>query len=120
MLDLNKRLFDFAVRLIIYLKKLTYSQEIKVIKYQLAKSGTSPGANFEEAQSGSSTKDFIYKTEIALREMKETNYWLRLLQATTNIPQINQAELNYLIQESSELKKILAKIIIKTKQNRNK
>ena len=73
----------------------------------------------EEAQSGSSTADFIYKSEIALREIKETNYWLRLLKATTNKTKLDQQELNYLIQESSELKKIIAKIIINTKQNRN-
>ncbi|MFC2118126.1 four helix bundle protein [Bacteroidota bacterium] len=115
--DLNKRLFDFAVFVIKFLNKLPYTQEFKVIKYQLIKSGSSSGANYEEAQSGSSKADFIYKTEIVLREMKESNYWLRLLKATTNNTNINQTELDYLIQESLELKKILAKIIINTKKN---
>ncbi len=51
----------------------------KIIKYQLAKSSTSAGANYEESQAGSSKADFNNKVRIALREMRESNYWLRII-----------------------------------------
>jgi four helix bundle protein len=72
--DLERRLFDFAVRTIKYLRTLPDAPEIKVIKYQLTKSSTSSGANYEEAQAGSSKADFNNKTRISLREMRESNY----------------------------------------------
>jgi four helix bundle protein len=49
---------------------------------QLIRSGTSVGANVEEAQAAQSRADFIHKIEIALKELRETRYWLRLLVAT--------------------------------------
>lgn len=55
------------------------SSELNVIKYQLTKSATSIGANYEEAQAGSSKLDFTNKVRISLREMRESNYWLRIL-----------------------------------------
>jgi four helix bundle protein len=56
--DLDKRLFDFAVRVIKFLRTLPATSEYNVIKYQLTKSATSSGANYEEAQAGSSRADF--------------------------------------------------------------
>ena len=79
--NLKYRLFDFAVRVIKFLQLLPGNTENKVIRYQLAKSATSSGANYEESQSGSSKADFIYKTEISLREIRESNYWLRIIKA---------------------------------------
>ena len=72
--DLEKRLFDFAVRTIEFLRTLPVASEYKVIQYQLTKSSTSSGANYEEAQAGSSKADFTNKVRIALREMRESNY----------------------------------------------
>ena len=51
----------------------------KNIAYQLAKSGTSVGANYEESQASQSKEDFYYKIGICLREARESNDWLRLL-----------------------------------------
>lgn len=111
--ELMKRLFNFAVRVIKFLRDLPDSPEIKVIKYQLIKSSSSSGANYEEAQAGSSKADFTNKVRISLREMRESNYWLRLLKATIeNINDID--ELIWLINESSELKKILGSIVQKS------
>ena len=56
--DLNERLFEFSVRTIKYLKTIKNEPEISVIKYQLSKSSTSSGANYEEAQAASSLNDF--------------------------------------------------------------
>jgi four helix bundle protein len=72
--NLEERHFNFAVRCIKFLRTLPSSFEYNVIKYQLTKSCTSSGANYEEAQAGSSRADFTNKVRIALREMRESNY----------------------------------------------
>ncbi len=112
--DLEKRLFDFAIRAIKYLRTLPASTEYRVVRYQLTKSSTSSGANYEEAQAGSSRADFSNKTRIALREMRESNYWLRIIQGLIENPK-DDKELNWLIQESKELKNILGSIVQKTR-----
>ncbi len=115
--DLNKRLFMFAVHTIRFLSKLKYSPETKVIRLQLTKSSTSSGANYEESQAGSSKADFINKVLIALREMRESNYWLRLLNEVISLDIKKSEELNLLISESKELKKILGTIVTRSRKN---
>jgi len=110
--DLEQRLFKFAARTIKHLRTLPNSSEYNVIKYQLTKSATSSGANYEEAQAGSSKADFTNKVRISLREMRESNYWLRIIEGI-NTEQNN--ELHYLIQESKELKLILGAIVQKSR-----
>ncbi|KAF0200311.1 MAG: hypothetical protein FD170_3569 [Bacteroidetes bacterium] len=110
--NLEKRLFDFAVRAIKFIRTLPTSSEYSVIKYQLTKSATSSGANYEESQAGSSKADFINKVRISLREMRESNYWLRIIKG---IYDEDNQELNYLIQESKELKLILGSIVQKSR-----
>jgi len=65
--DLQIRLLNFIVRVIKFLRNLPNSPEYSVIKYQLIKSSSSTGANYEEAQAASSKADFIYKVQISLR-----------------------------------------------------
>ena len=110
--DLSKRLFDFAVRVIKYLRTLTKSTEYDVIKNQLTKSSTSAGANYEESQGASSRADFSNKVFISLKEMRESNYWLRIIRA---INEANSEECYILIKESEELKNILGSITTKTR-----
>nr|HMN50059.1 four helix bundle protein [Ignavibacteriaceae bacterium] len=111
--DLNERLFNFAVAVLKFLPNLPKTVEFNVIKYQLAKSSTSSGANYEEAQAGSSKPDFNNKVRISLREMRESNYWLRVISAIlTDIKSTEQ--INFLITESDELKKILGSIVTRT------
>ena len=93
--DLGKRLFNFAINVIKYLRKLDKSKDIDVISYQLIKASTSSGANYEEAQSASSKADFKNKINISLREIRESNYWLRLLQVLYE----TNNEINFLVQE---------------------
>ncbi len=95
--ELAKRLFSFAADTIKFPGSLENSTQAKTIKYQLAKSSGSSGANYEEAQAGSSKADFANRIRISLREMRESNYWLRLLKAS------NKSERDRLIIESGKL-----------------
>jgi len=113
--NLSKRLFAFSVKTIKFLRTLPYETEYKVIRYQLIKSATSTGANYEEAQAASSKADFHNKVKIALKEMMESRYWLKIIKEIidTNVPE----ELKFLINESNELNKILGAIAKKKKKN---
>ncbi|MBM3436090.1 MAG: four helix bundle protein [Bacteroidetes bacterium] len=112
--DLSERLFNFAVRTLKFLSKLPDTPEFRTIRYQLSKSATSSGANYEEAQAGSSKPDFNNKVRISLREMRESNYWNRIIKAACD-KFSNDPELLWLIKESVELKKILGSIVSKTR-----
>ncbi len=112
--DLEKRLFDFAVKTICFLRTLPNTQEYNIIRNQLIKSATSSGANYEESQAGSSKPDFCNKVRISLREMRESNYWFRLIQAITD-NQTYKEEILLLVKESQELKLILGSIAQKTR-----
>ena len=111
--NLTERLFNFAVNVLKFLKKLPRTPEMNVMRYQLAKSSTSSGANYKEAQAGSSKPDFNNKVRISLREMRESNYWLRVINATLDDKKLDN-ELLPLIDESTQLKKILGSIVTKT------
>ena len=110
--DLEKRTFDFAVEVIALLKGMSYARENDVIRYQLAKSGTSVGANYEESQGSYSRGEFASKIGICLKEVRESNYWLRLIKATKLL---SNKKLDELVQESKELKNIFGSILKKVK-----
>jgi len=82
---------------------------------QLLKSGTSIGANIEEAIGGQSTKDFLSKLSIAYKEARETHYWLRLLKETNYLD--NNTSDN-LLDDVTELLRIIGSIQ-KTVRNSN-
>lgn len=113
---LDERLFEFVIRTINFLKSIKNSQELSVIKYQLSKSATSSGANYEEAQAASSLNDFSSKINISLREMRESNYWLRICDSL-NIG--NKDELDFILKESEELKRILGSISTKARNKKS-
>ncbi|MBU0767272.1 four helix bundle protein [Patescibacteria group bacterium] len=75
---LRQKAFTFALSTVTFCKKLNENREY-VLSNQLLKSGTSIGANIEEAQQAESRKDFISKYSISLKEAYETRYWLRLI-----------------------------------------
>ena len=109
---LGERLFNFALDTIKFLGTLPKLPEAQIIRYQLAKSSTSSGANYEESQAASSRADFAHKMKISLREMRESNYWLRIcLHSNFGDHAMNQK----LLTESLELKKILGAICSKLK-----
>lgn len=74
-----EKTFDFALSIIELYKKMTKQNEY-VLSKQILRSGTSIGANVEEAIAAHSRKDFVAKMIIASKEARETRYWLRLLQ----------------------------------------
>ena len=94
--DLLNRTFLFDVAVIKFLRTLPDTSDLKIIKYQLVKAATSIGANYEEAQAGSSKADFINKVDISLKEARESNYWLRLIEALEK----ESFELTVIINES--------------------
>ena len=109
--DLLKRTFNFGISCLKFLRKLESNPENNLIRFQLGKSCTSIGANYEESQAGSSKADFTNKVKIALREARETNYWLRVLKELNDS---NDKSLELLIKESQELKNILGAIVVKS------
>ncbi len=108
--------FQFSLRI---LKLVPYLRDRKiehVLLNQLLKSGTSIGANIEEAIGGSSKNDFIYKLEIANREARETRYWLRLFKEG-ELMDIKLA--TSFINDCDEILRILSSIIKSTKFSTN-
>lgn len=113
--DLCERTFNFAVQIVKLCKKLEAESGIsRALSTQLFYSGTSIGANIEDAQSASSKADFISKYSIACQEARKTKYWLRLLKATG----LSEGEdIAFLEQENYELVAILITIIKNSKEN---
>ncbi len=113
--DIDQRAFEFALRIIGLTNLLPGTVAGKVFAHQLARSGTSIGANIEEARGGFSKNDFAYKMSIALREARESNYWLRLIEGSGLIkPDI----IAPLLKESGEIKNILGAIVSKARGKR--
>jgi len=106
--DIKERTFEFAVRIIKFIQTLPENHAGYKIGGQLLDAATSVGANVEEATGGFSKKDFTYKMGVALKEARESNYWLRLIKVS-GLTMGN--ELDYLLRESEELRKILTSIV---------
>jgi four helix bundle protein len=117
--ELLNRTFDFGINCLLFLETLPKSKMFAVITFQLAKASTSVGANYEEAQSAESSKDFIHKIGVVLKETRESNYWLRVLNAVLpNTKKIEKFENT--LNESFELKKIFTSIKLTSQQNLDK
>jgi len=114
--DIRARSFEFAVDVVRLCQKLDAKAGVsRTLGRQLLRSDTSVGANVEEAQAAQSRADFISKCSISLKEARETNYWLRLLEASG---QYTHTDLKLLAQESDELSRIIGTIIVRTKNRR--
>src|SRR2546421_6981359 len=85
--DIKERTFEFAVRIVKLYQHLDNTPgACRTLSGQLLKAGTSVGANVEEAQAGQSRPDFISKNSNALKEARESHYWLRILIAADTCP----------------------------------
>ena len=112
--DILDRTFSFALRVVKLCGHIEQTPGIsRSLSLQLLRSGTSIGANVEEAQAGQSKADFVSKMAIALKEARETAYWLRLLSESGLA---DSGSLDPLIKEASELSNILGAIITKTRK----
>ena len=100
---LQEKSYDFALRIINLYRFLVKDKEESVLSKQVLRSGTSIGANVEEAIGAISEKDFTAKVSIAQKEARETHYWLRLLRDSEYLTE-KQSE--SIIDECEELIKL--------------
>ena len=111
--EIQNRTFEFAVRVVNLCRQLDEKPGAgRTLGRQLLRAGTSIGANVEEAQAGQSRADFVSKIAIALKEARETQYWLRLLAASKIVPPERLSDLQT---EVEELMRVLGAIIVSSK-----
>lgn len=108
-----KKSYSFALMIIDVYKFLTNEKKEYVVSKQMLRSGTSIGANIHEAVSSESKKDFVHKLNIAVKEARETSYWLNLLKDSEYI---NNGQFKDLHSDCVEGIKILNSIILTTKE----
>ena len=110
---IRERSFAFAVRIVKLCKYLEKSSDVgKSVINQLLDAGTSVGANLEEAVAGQSKADFVHKNSISLKEARESNYWLRLILATSLFDENVKKGIEELESEALVIAKIIGKIIV--------
>ncbi len=110
---ISTKSYAFALGIIKIYKYLINERKEFVLSKQLLRSGTSIGANVNEAISGQSKRDFVHKLSIALKEARETLYWLRLLKDSEYI---EIESFNKLGEGCDEIIRILSSIILTTKE----
>ncbi|HLA96728.1 MAG TPA: four helix bundle protein, partial [Pyrinomonadaceae bacterium] len=113
--DLRTRLREYSLRILKLYDSLPKTGAVHIITHQLARSGTSPGAQYREACRAKSDADFISKMEGALQELDESDYWLDLLVGGGFL---TESRLRPLITETNELISIFVAIITKVKRRR--
>lgn len=113
--DLEERTAKFGEKIVYFSKKIPISEVTKPLISQLVRSGTSVGANYCEADSANSKKDFSHKIGTCKREARETKHWLRML--VVAVPDLKE-EARSLWQEANELTLIFS-AIIKARKSKN-
>ena len=109
----RKKSFDFSLSIIKLYTALQANTEY-VLSKQLLRSGTSIGANIEEAAAASSRRDFLYKMTIASKEARETVYWLRLLNESNLVTDL---DVQQQLDQANELVRLLTAIVKTTKRS---
>ena len=110
----KEKSFDFAIRIVKLYKYLMDEKKEFVLSKQILRSGTSIGANINEAQQGQSKKDFLMKMNISLKECTETKYWIELLSATDFI---NLEQKKSIMNDCIEIEKMLTSIVKTTSES---
>ena len=110
--NLDERFLDYAARIIKVVESLPKTLVGRRIGDQLLRCGMSVGANYEEARGAESREDFAHKLQIALKELRESNYWLRLIVRSEKLP---AARLREILDESAQVRAILSKAVATTK-----
>lgn len=111
---IQEKSFEFAVKVVITYKDLCKEYREYTLFTQFLKSGTSIGANIEEAIGGQSKKDFIAKMSIAYKEIRECKFWVRLMRKTSYI---SQEKYDDLMEDLHVMHRIIVKILTKSKEN---
>jgi len=114
--DISERLYNFALKIVMLVRRLPKELVAFEIGRQLVRAGTSIAANHEEAKGAFSRDDFIYKISIAFKEAKETCIWLKLLRDSKIL---SEDIINDLIKESEEIRNILG-TSVKAARNKTK
>lgn len=112
--DIHERIYRFVLRVIRFLHKLPKTQINLIMINQCMRSVTSVGANDQEADACVSRRDFIAKYGIARKELKETNYWTRIIGDIN--PGVEAVELEEIREEGREILLIVSTIIKNTKK----
>jgi four helix bundle protein len=114
--DIRERTFNFSVKILQLCQQLNKIPGVtRMLVGQLLRAGTSIGANVEEAQAGQSRADFVSKYSIALKEARETIYWLRLLRECDGSVGISY---DALLKEADEIARIIGTIIVNAKKRK--
>jgi len=116
--DINERAFKFAIRVISLCKSLSRDETNRILINQVVRSVTSIGANLEEATAAHTRPEFINCTNIARREARETDYWLKLIYEINN--RAIKDRMDDLLKESNEIISILTASVKKLQQNSKK
>lgn len=109
---LRTKSYQFALNSVRICKDLIEKREY-ILSKQLIRSSTSIGANIREANYAQSTKDFVHKLSISLKECDETLYWLELLYDSNYLDEVSFKSLH---QQSSEIKRMLSSSILTSKK----
>ena len=113
---LIEKSIDFGARIVKLQRYLVREKKEAVLSKQILRSGTSIGANINEAQYGNSKADFIAKLHIALKETADTEYWVHILRRSDYL---DDAMANSVLQDCLEIKRILIASINTAKENAN-
>lgn len=116
--DLERRLIDFAVRIINVVETLPNTRAGNHIGGQLLRCGTAPASNYGEAQSAESRNDFIHKIKIVLKELRETRVWLKIIVRISLAK--STKEIEALITECDELISIFVTSVKTAEKNKYK
>lgn len=111
--NIKHRAFQSSKDVILFVNEIKFEKIFHSIFAQLVRSATSVGANLVEAQAGLSKKDFLKFYIIALKSANETKYWLCLIRDSLDA---DKNKISGLLQEAGEFSKMIASIIISTKQ----
>lgn len=115
--DVEERLLEFAVRVGKAIDALPNTRLGRHIAGQLVRSGTSPAPNYAEACAAESRKDFIHKLSIALKELRESSVWIRMI---IKSELISEQRLGDLQDECDQLCRIIAKSLVTAKANQSR
>ncbi len=110
--ELGDRLLDFAVDIVGLVPRLQRSATGRYFIGQLVRAASSTGANFQEARGAESRADFVHKLQVVLKELREAEYWLRLIMRTKLVP---ADLLSKPLAEADELIRIVVKSVVSTK-----
>jgi len=116
-MTLESRLLAYAIRIVRLVSALPRTLVGRRIGDQLLRAGTSPGANYQEARAAESQADFVHKLQIALKELRESRYWLQVLTGAEVVP---PDKLTDLLDEATQLVAMLSKAVATAKKKPTK